>query len=440
MKALFAAFILLVPMRSAQRPILVGDAGFAGTLAAVRSLGRYGLPVTVADPQPLAPALWSRYVTRRVTPPPYRQFDSFVAWLLAFGESAPRHVICPTSDEFTFALAVHREAVKERFDVNVPPLDAVLAVLDKQELYAHARASGLETPDTWLPTSDEEVRRVGREARFPLLVKPRIQVLLDTHSKGIIVHGPGDLPAAYARFEAGNTYGSALLAERPNARWPMLQAYHPRAAEGIYVLSGFYDPVLRRTVALGATKILQRPRRLGIGLCFEEAPAHPRLVEGVTRMCERTGYHGIFQLEFIREDDRFLLIDFNPRFYNFLALDIARGLALPAMVYAAAGGDHAEVARLMDAVPTPGDGDGERRTFCNRFGLGLLMGAQRLSNKMSAEDVDRWLAWWREHRPQMVDSAEDPDDPTPARVDVAWQLYLAARHPRSFVRTVVLDA
>jgi predicted ATP-grasp superfamily ATP-dependent carboligase len=439
-------------MGSAPRPILVGDAGFAGTLAAVRSLGRCGLPITVADPQPLAPALWSRYVTQRVTPPPYRQFEPFVDWLLAFGARAPRHVICPTSDEFTFALAAHRDAVKERFDVNVPPLAAVLAVLDKQELYAHARASGLDTPDTWLPTTFAEVRRVGAEARFPLLVKPRIQVLLDTHSKGVIVHGPSELPAAYARFAEGNTFGKALLAHRPDAGWPMLQAYHPRATEGIYVLSGFYDQVRSRAVALGATKILQRPRRLGIGLCFEEAPAHPHLVAGVARMCERTGYHGIFQLEFIREDDRFLLIDFNPRFYNFLALDIARGLALPEMVYAAARGDHAEVARLMDAVPNAesahgngngnGNGNGRARgkTFCNRFGLGLLMGAQRLSKRMSAEDADRWRAWWRENKPQMVDAAADPDDPTPARVDVAWQLYLAARHPRSFVRTVMFDA
>lgn len=425
-------------MRSARRPILVADAGFAGTLAAVRSLGRNGVPTTVADPQPLAPALWSRYATRRVSHPPFDQFGPFVEWLLEFGKREPRHVICPTSDEFLFALALHRDAVKEYFDVHLPPFSAVLDVLDKQALYAHARAAGFHTPDTWLPTSDEEVVRVGREATFPLLVKPRMQVLLDTKSKGVIVRDPTELAAAYARFTSRNRYGDALLVHTPDVRWPMLQAYHPRAPEGIYVLSGFYDHEHKRAVALGATKLLQRPRRLGIGLCFEEAQAEEHLVEAVKRMCERTGYYGIFQLEFIREGDRFLLIDFNPRFYNYLALDIARGLALPEMVYAAAQGDSAEVTRLMDAVPQRGE-EGQK-TFCNRFGLGLLMGAQRLSQKMSAQDADRWRSWWRANQVRMVDSVQDPDDPTPARIDVAWQLYLAARHPRAFLRTVMFDA
>ena len=76
-------------------------------------------------------------------------------------------------------------------------------------------------------------------------------------------------------------------------------------------------------------KVLQRPRRLGIGLCFASAAVPDDLRARATRLLDSLGYFGVFELEFIRSRGRYLLIDMNPRFYNQIQLDVTRGLDLP---------------------------------------------------------------------------------------------------------------
>ncbi|HLK35513.1 MAG TPA: hypothetical protein VKU41_02090 [Polyangiaceae bacterium] len=421
-------------------PALLADAGFAGTLSATRTLGKAGVPVTVVGSY-FAPTGWSRYATRTLRSPPLARLDKFMPWLLELGR-AERHVICPTSDEFLFGIALRRDEVAKYFDVYLPPLQAVLNVLDKKRLYAHAQSAGIGVPESYAPESVAELERIARGLNRPFLVKPRTQVLLNTHAKGVIVTEPSELVSRYEAFRSANTYGPEIVAACPGAGWPMLQAYHPDACHDIFVLSGFYDPERRRAIGMAARKVLQLPRRLGIGVCFEEADASRDLVDAVGRLCHASGYYGLFQLEFIREGDRLLLIDFNPRFYNFLALDVARGFELPQLVYDAARGRSADVARRMDALSGLGgrpNGGPDGKVFCNRIGLRLLTGTQRLSGAMTRADWARWRRWYRQNEARMVDAARDPDDPLPGLVNSAWQVIHHVRHPRSFVRSVVLD-
>ena len=415
-------------------PVLVFDAGYHGTLAAVRTLGRAGVPITVADPSAVAAASWSRHATRRVRCPSPYDSERFLDWLLRFGDTEPRHVLQPTSDEIAFLVAANYDAIASRFTLLHPGLEPILRVLDKGRLYAHAAEAGLETPRTWFPTNEAEVAQAGREAGGPLLVKPRMQVLLNTHSKGVIVRDMNELWGQYDSFARKNVYGRALLEHCPSASKPMLQAYHPDAKGDIYVLAAFCDRTQTRFGWVAGRKVLQRPRKLGVGLCFEGDVVDPALTEGVERLCRATGYYGLFQLEFIRSQGRYLLIDFNPRLYNQLALDVARGLPLPQMVYAAALGDEAEVARLL-AMRVNGEGV----AFCNSVGLEMLIGAQRLSGKMSADEARHWRDWRSERRAKIVDPVVDRDDPLPLVADVATQIYGAARHPRAFLRSIVLD-
>ena len=77
----------------ASAPFLLTMAKYHGTLAATRSLGASGVPVTIADPDLLAPARWSRFASRSVFCPPVQEPDRFVAWLLDFGTRSPGHVL-----------------------------------------------------------------------------------------------------------------------------------------------------------------------------------------------------------------------------------------------------------------------------------------------------------------------------------------------------------
>lgn len=417
-------------------PALLCDGTYYGSLAAVRSLGRGGIPVVVADDKRMTPASWSRYATRVMRCPPVSDADAMLRWLLRFGAREERTVLYPTSDEMAFLLSRHRAALDEHFALYQPDLGTILRVLDKRLLLEAAREAGVDTPATFFPATRAEAERCAREAPGPLLVKPRTQLFLELHRKGALAYGsPEDVGEAFDLFRRRNRYLPPIADQHPELTQPMLQRYYPEATESIHSVSGFRSRDGRHLAMLGAVKLLQRPRRLGVGLCFESAEVPEAVRTATTRLLEVLGYYGVFELEFIQAGGRHLLIDMNPRFYNQLQLDVSRGLDLPRMAYAGAVEDELELAALV-ARTSQSVGP---QAFCNGIGLRMLVGAQLAFGTMSTADATRWRDWQRKHGPSLVDSLAADDDIAPFVAEGASQVYGCLRHPRAFLRMIALD-
>jgi D-aspartate ligase len=422
---------------SARRPpILLFDAGFYGTLAAARALGRAGVPVVVADPSRVASTCFSRYVTRAHVCPPVTRVESFVEWLKDLAAREGEHVVYPTSDEVAYVLAAHEDELSGRLRLYQPRLPTMTRVLDKKTLLDAASSAGFEVPETWAPESPADFDRIVGTADGPLMIKPRTQLFMRTHSKGVVAAGDAaSLRAQYDGFIRDHPYGPPVTTRSPDLGRPLLQRYYVEAIQAIESVTGFRDVEGRISPLFGAVKVLQRPRRMGVGLCFEGATVTPEVSARTARLLERLDYFGVFELELVRVGERQLLIDMNPRFYNQLAFDIARGLPLPLLAYLAAMGEQGEVGRLLSSVhdaETP-------RAFCNSLGVRLLVGAQRLAGTMPASEVARWSLWMRSRRGALVDAVRDSDDPMPFWAETGGQLYDCARHPRAFVRMIALD-
>lgn len=418
-------------------PVLLTAGQFYGTLAAARCLGRAGIPVTLAEGHWLAPARWSRYVARRVRCPEIGDTDAFLAWLLDFGDRSPGHVLIPPSDDLAWLFAENREALARRFQMVSTPLSTVEALLDKHALLGHCQAVGLDVPATWFPRSEEEALVSAREAGFPLLLKPRTQVQLVSRSKGLLVETPAELGPSFRAFCAQNRYGERIRRRSPDVIWPMLQRYYPRAREHIYGLSGYVDARGEIVAVRAARKILQRPRKLGIGLCFEEAAVDQVIAARLGALCRRVGYRGVFEVELVEAGAERPLIDFNPRFYSQMAFDIDRGMPLPRLAYADATGDQRGLEEL--AAEARAEGGGPPRVYCHRFLFEVILRAQKLSGHMSHGEEQHWRRWWSEHRDNATDAVAERGDLAPCGADVIQQLGGFARHPRSFVRSMVLD-
>jgi D-aspartate ligase len=420
-----------------ESPALLFNSDFYGTLAATRALGQAGVPVIVAGCERLGISSWSRYATRTILCPELHDSSRFLDWLCEFGEREPGIVLYPTSDDTSYLFALRAEQLSRTFRTYQPPLDAILAVLDKKRLYETARRVGLNVPETWFPESDADVERVAREAKLPVLVKPRTQILSRDHSKGLLIAERSELLPRYREFVRDGRYGRALLDTFPDAGRAMIQEFLPAAAEQIYVLAAFVDRSGTLFAARSGMKILQKPRRLGIGVCFEAAPLDPALADAARRLAVESGYFGLFQLEFISVGGRYLLIDFNPRYYNQLAFDVARGLPLPTIVQAAACDRPDIVTRLLRGVaPQPQESE---IVFCNAFGLNLIVSAQLLSGAMSAEEARFWRQWRQRYAASVIDPAVLEGDVMPQIIDIVSQLFGVARHPRSFWRTIVMN-
>lgn len=412
------------------------NASYYGTLAAVRSLGRIGVPVVTVDPAILAVGRYSRYSSVHRNCPPFELTDKWAEWLLGLGRAGPRRAVYATSDAVSFALSHYRDELRPLFHLYQPDVATIVGILDKGRLLEHASSVGIDTPDSWLPASAADAARMACEAGGTLVMKPRSQVAMRSYTKGAVVETGIQARAEYDRLMRLGMHDSTFARQHPEAMLPLLQRYHPEAMEGVYSLSGFRDISGAHFVIRGARKVLQFPRRLGIGLCFEETDVDPVLADRAERLCERIGYYGAFELEFILCGGRALLIDFNGRFYNQLAFDIARGLDQARLVYAGAIGDEEQIARLISAVPARGEIEG--MAFCNRFGLSVTIAAQRIFGTMSPEEAKRWRTWRCSFGDRIVDAVGDVVDPLPALVDVAHQLVRSARHPRAFFRQTAL--
>jgi predicted ATP-grasp superfamily ATP-dependent carboligase len=416
--------------------VLLLGADYYGTLAAARAFGKAGIRVTMADENRHARALYSRHVTERLVHPELSSPTALVDWLVDWGTRNPGTFLYPPNDHLAWLFAAERERLSKVFTMYSPSEETIITLLDKKRLHAACVEVGIEVPQT-LGLGDLEIEStIVRGVPFPVLLKPRTQVYLKSGIKGFIAHDHVELASELARFRELVAFDPVLLDRHPDIAEPMIQEYLAAAETSIFSVSGFVD-AQGRVVARGAMKVLQRPRKVGIGLCFESRELEPGLVDKLSALCKKIGYHGAFESEFIVHGRRRLLIDFNPRFYSQMGFDVARGLPLPLLVWHAARGDEQRLGAELDRARAWQPKGGE--VYCHKTMLDLVLGLQGLSGQMTRDEVRRWRAWYAEHEERATDAVRDADDRLPSVIDAAQWVQHFARHPRSFVRSFVLN-
>src|SRR5262249_13787650 len=149
---------------------------------------------------------------------------------------------------------------------------------------------------------------------------------------------------------------------------------------------------------------------VGVGLCFESLPPAPALSNAVRRLCQELEYFGMFEVEFVLFDGRWAVIDFNPRLFNQIGMDIRRGMPLPFLACLDAVGDITSLREAVGKAQTHGN---ERIVFCDNFALRAFLLAQTITRRMSHKDRAYWRAWIKTNAADAVDYAADRSDPIP---------------------------
>lgn len=414
-------------MTESGRVLLLG-ADYYGTLAAARCFGKRGIAVTMADDNKSARALYSRHVSEKLVHPPLSRPKELIDWLEGWGQKNPGTLLYPPNDHLSWLFAAYRDRLSKSFLMYSPSEDAIITLLDKKRMHEACATVGIDFPET------HEVSE--KTDRWPVLLKPRTQVFLESGIKGFIVQDEATLASELARFRQLVKFNDVLVEKHPDVVEPMVQEYLTAAETSIFSVSGFVAKD-GSIVARAAMKVLQRPRKVGIGLCFEGREIETVLLEKLSALCKKVGYAGTFESEFIADGDKRLLIDFNPRFYSQMGFDIARGVPLPMLVWYAANGDQTKLQEELDRArawrPTGGE------VYCHKTMLDLVLTLQGMSGQMSRDDVRHWKRWYKDHKSTATDAVRDADDPKPAMIDAAMWVKHFAKHPRSFVRSFVLN-
>ena len=416
-----------------RRPsVLLGTASAGGTIAAARSLGRAGVKVGIVSSDCFRAAAWSHHVARRHSAPSEAEHAAFLGRLLAIGAHDPGQVLLPTSDQTAWLYAENAVLLDQQFRRYQPPIATLQRILDKKLLAEAATNAGMHVLPNWDP-QDCEIAALAPILPYPILIKPRTHVYRARNDKGGIANSANELLTEYERIFALEQADAELIPLIPGARTPILQRFVNVAIDGVHSVTGFIDPTGELFVTRHAVKTLQRSRPAGVGICFESRPSDPSLSSAARRLCSELDYFGIFEIEFVWFEGRWNVIDFNPRLFSQVGLDIRRGMPLPLLVYLAAAGEMDELrAAVTDAQAQDSD---TNAVFFDRFTLRALLLAQAVTLRTSRKELAYWRSWTKRNAAVAVDFAADRADWKPGIAHALSEIYLGVKAFPRFLRS-----
>lgn len=294
--------------------ILVPDAHTRASLAAIRSLGRAGYAVHAASPRPEAMGLRSRYAAARVVSPP-PETPGTADWLLGYCRRHGIRMVVPTGS--TVALAL------DRWDEFAPLLpisdDAAIVrrIFNKGAVFEAYRDAGLldHHPPTLLFDDGDAVSAAAiGELPAPYFVKAAAQ------------DARRPLKDLLARADRADDAVRTVREQLNHYRRVMVQGAASGRQVGVSVLRTPAGATVVNCVIDGHAK----PHSNGT-MSLRYSWRHDGIVADALRRLDALGWIGCAMVEYVWDEatDDFWVIEVNPRFWQYLHLDLHAGVDFP---------------------------------------------------------------------------------------------------------------
>jgi len=301
--------------------------GMAATgLTAARCLGRQGIAVKGFDISAKGPGFRSRYCAAEICPDPLHQPEELLRFLRQrVSDGSEKVVLLPTSDLFFLFLSRHRAQLADKFLMSLPSAEVAESVVNKRGLYQLADATGTPFPTSYFPGTYDEALAIKDLLRYPAFIKPYWGHQWRRHfggmHKGFKVHSSEEFLAKFREvLDSGH---SALV-----------QSYITSPEDNLFSLSLYLSQAGAVLAAFPRKQVRQFPPNSGtVTLAISER--NPELIANGAHFCRSIGYRGIVGLEYKldREDNKYKLLDFNPRLMLSDSLTAYCGINLPLMLY-----------------------------------------------------------------------------------------------------------
>jgi D-aspartate ligase len=160
-------------------PAVVTNANNITALSVIRSLGREGVPIVGVfgksrDVEPYMSIVRSSYFISEK-----RWFDeteyetNCIECLLATGKSlGTKAVLFPVSDHDMALVSKYRTLLQRCYRLLMPSEDMLETLLNKERFYEFANHECLPIPRTFMPRDPMDIAEVGRQVRYPCIIKP----------------------------------------------------------------------------------------------------------------------------------------------------------------------------------------------------------------------------------------------------------------------------
>ncbi len=413
--------------RESKHKVIITTGNYIGTLTTIRELGKRGIETVLAD-SVWSPSKFSTFLHRFEYCPPLTDSKKFLSWLISYGRINPRMFLYPSCDNTAFLYSFNLKKLNKYFLMYSPHSDIIYRILNKKHLITICNKLSIDVPKSYFPNSLEELYNYAQRCQYPCLIKPQTQIGSITLKKGMVAYKASDLIEKYIAMQNGNSYKTFIKEYDPLVSWPIIQEFHPEAMSNTLSIAGFIDAEGKNFMTRASTKVMQKPRKIGIGLCFESTTAPYKIIEQCRQLCLDIGYFGAFEVEFIKYKDHYLLIDFNPRYYSQMEFEVRRQLNLPVLLYSKAIYD---TVTFSNMVQNYHDWEQNKKyKYCLGWLFYLTIFCSWISHNMNTKEFISWIKWKRE-KGICVDAMYHKGDIKPFLYSIVQAIYSYIRHPRA---------
>jgi len=299
--------------------ILVLDANERSALAAVRSLGRVGYTVLVADEQEGSLSGASRYCSEQLrSPSPYREPQRFVRWFTECYDRRQFHIALPMTEVTTDLLTRHRARWPELI-LPFASTDVIDELSDKVLLYQRALDLGVPVPDSVIVSSSSDLDSAIQRIGFPAFLKPRRSRLWTEN---------GYLSTNVRKVET--TEQLRAVSKLPEFRTEPFLYQKPAlgSGRGIFALFDQGQPI----AVFSHRRLREKPPEGGVSVLSESCETDPTLSDYAIRLLRSVMWHGVAMVEFKGDGAAAKLMEVNARFWGSLQLAIDAGVDFPVLL------------------------------------------------------------------------------------------------------------
>jgi D-aspartate ligase len=300
----------------------------SGGVGAVRTLGRFGVPVYVTSEDAFTPAAVSRYTAGhfRWRATGHEDPASLVDGLAGIGRRIGQpSVLVPVDDEAAVLIAEHADELSDHF--LFPRIQPGLCrqLASKHELFSLCRQHEVPAPESVYVSTAVAVAAFAATATFPVVAKnaePWVRRRAPAVAGTTVVRSAAELTALAAAAGESATF--------------ILQDYIPHDQAEDWIVHLYCDAGANCLVLFTGVKLRSWPPNTGATACGIAVP-NPALADLAGRFCKAVGFHGVADLDvrYDRRDGQYKLVDFNPRmgnqfrlFHTSSGIDVLRALYL----------------------------------------------------------------------------------------------------------------
>lgn len=295
--------------------------GHVQGLTNTRALGEAGIPVFVVDTGNCV-ARYSKYCTKFIVCPEYNS-DRFAKFLveLAKNENLKDWVLLPSNDHAVYTISKNKTFLEKYYKFTIQDLSIISRIYDKGSLLEVAQNCDVPYPKTsYIQNTNQSIDLV-----FPVLTKGRegLTFYKSTGKKAYLADNQQELNKQLcdisSKIELEKTFTQELIPFDGSNKTVSFTAFS---------INGEL-----KTHWMGV-KLREHPLQFGTATLTESIFVDDCL-EYSTKLLKEIGYTGVCEVEYLRDprDNKYKLIEINPRTWLWVGLAIKCGINYPVIVF-----------------------------------------------------------------------------------------------------------